>query len=218
MSVLTALASLNAAHAGGLGLFGTAGGHTEPHWYYSSAALGPSGSVLMTEAAGTQPLQLDDPDEYEQFELNQFLANYGGGAELILGDRDSKISGGFRFFFLGDAPQKAAKDSASVTIPTATIVEAPREEIKPLGMGMVALNFGVVGDPGGLLFGGTVHAGSGFLTTDHTEFLMLEAGPHLTYGVTPELRLAGDLVYTMRFRKGYSHGANAYVGAVWLFD
>jgi hypothetical protein len=160
----------------------------------------------------------DDLDDYDQFELNQLLGNFGGGGELILGDRDSKINGGFRVYFLGDMAQVPAKDSPNVTVPTENIVEAPREELKPIGMGMVALNFGILGDTDKLLFGGTAHAGSGFLTTDHTEFLALEVGPRATYGLSPQFRLTGEIVYTMRFRKGYSHGANAYVGGAWLFD
>ncbi len=208
MFVLTALTLITSATAGGVGLIATTGAHTERVYYYSNAALDESGNEL---------LLYDDEDDYDQFSLVELIGNLGGGAELILGDRDSKISGGFRMYYQADLPQTPASE-VGVEIPTANVVEAPRIDTKHIGMGLVGLNFGIVGEPDNFLFGATLHAGAGFLTDDHTEFLALELGPHATYALSPEIRLAGDLVYTARYRKGFSHGANLYVGAQYLFD
>ena len=86
------------AHAGGIGILGHGGIHTEKAYYYSNVSEG--GSAI------------DDPKNYRQFKQSQILPQFGGGLEFILGDRDDKIIGVFRAAYNMDAAQKDPADSA----------------------------------------------------------------------------------------------------------
>ncbi len=202
----TLLLLASSAQAGGIGIFGTGGVHTEKLYYYSNVAT-----------VDGQSVPIADPADYPAFDITEILPSAGGGLELVLGDRDEKINGTFRFWAWADLPQVPAAEVVTDLAPE-NVVEAPRDTTRAIGMGMVGLNFGLIGDPDAALFGFTAHMGSGFLTTDHTEFLMADIGPQASYALTPAIRLTGDVVYTMRHRKGFSHGVNAYVGARYMFD
>src|SRR5262245_38667067 len=91
--VALGLALAPAAHAGGIGLVGTGGFQTDHVYFY------------------------DASDDYAQYEQTQTLADFGGGVEIVLGDKDDKIIGIFRGYYLQDSPEK---DPATIT----TLVDA----------------------------------------------------------------------------------------------
>jgi hypothetical protein len=206
LAVLVGLVLTVPAQAGGLGLMFSGGGHGERVWFYSSHSY-----------EGSDPVAFEAPKDYQQYEQNQFLPSLGGGAELILGDRDDKITGSFRVYYLNDAAQK---DPATLTsdVKKEHVVAAYRDTSRHIGMGMVGLNWGIVGDPGGFMFGVSGHVGSGFLTTDHTEFLAVDIGPMVTYKLNRAVQIHADVLYTGRHHKLFDHGFQTYAGIRYLFD
>ncbi len=201
---VTALALLgtHTAYAGGFGLLGTAGMHTETVRFYSTV-----------NDAG---VPFENPADYQQYEISQTLPNFGGGLELLLGDRDDRVVGTFRFFYQKDTPQLDPRDVSDVK--AANIVGQHREDGRDTALGAVGLSWGFLGNPDNLMAGATAHVGSGFLTTDHTEFLMFDIGPTVMYKIERAVQIHVDVVYTGRVRKGYSHGATGYAGVRYLFD
>ncbi|MEQ1502661.1 MAG: hypothetical protein ABMB14_10540 [Myxococcota bacterium] len=191
------------AWAGGIGILATGGIHTERLFFYSDAD--PDGNVY------------SDIDDYDQYQLTQTLPNGGLGFDLALGDRDDKIIGDCRFYWLMDGPQV---DPAELTqqVEKDHVVGAYREEARHVGLGMVGLSWGIVGDPDKFLLGAIGHVGSAFITTDHTEYLAFDIGPGVTYRVARQIQLFGDVSYQGRHRKGFTHSVNGFVGARYMFD
>jgi hypothetical protein len=189
------------AFAGGVGLVFTGGVHTENVYFYSNS-----------DEAGL----LDDWKDYPQYQMIQTLSNMGGGIEFILGDRDDRFIGVFRGFYLKDAPQQDPRDSG--VIPADQVVGDFRDTTRNLGVAQIGINWGFLGNTDGLLFGATVHVGSGFLTSDHTEFLTADAGVVASYRVNRQISVFTDLVYAIRSRKGLTGGANGYLGVRYMFD
>jgi len=212
---LTAIALLLSvpAQAGGLGVLFTGGAHNEKMWFHTN---------LVTNPETGESVELDDPNEFDKIETTQTLAHGGTGLELILGDRDDKILGTFRFYYMMDTPQKdpaeGAENEDGGKIPAANVIAAYRSEARHLGMGMVGLSWGIVGKPDGFQLGASGHVGSGFLTTDHTEFLAVDIGPMVTYKLTRQMQAFADLGFQARFRKGWSQGINGTAGVRYLFD
>jgi hypothetical protein len=191
------------AYAGGLGVLATGGAHTERVYFYSN-----------TDSEGNA---YSDIDDYDQYEITQRLANVGGGLNLVLGDRDDRIIGDCRFYWLMDAPQINPVDS-DTSVPADNIVASYRDKARHVGMGMVGLSWGIVGDPSKFQLGAVGHVGAAFLTVDHTEFLAFDIGPAVTYRVARQVQLFGDVVYQARHRKGFTHSGNVTVGARYMFD
>jgi hypothetical protein len=190
---LTTLAVSSPAFAGGFGIFGVGGVHTDTVYFYDAA------------------------NDLAQYRQNQTLPNYGGGMEFVLGDRDDKITGIFRGYFLQDAPQQdPAKRTESVAADD--VVANVREEPRNIGAGSFGIQWGFLGSPDKLMATAITAVGSGFLTDDHTEFMMLQVGGGATYRLNRNLQVYGDIEYTARMRKQVSHGANGYVGVRYLFD
>lgn len=175
------------ALAGGLGLFGTAGGHADRVYGYTLEANG----------------------EYTQdAPVTQFNANYGGGIELVLGDKDDKVSGVFRGFYIADAPQTALD----------TDVSPVRTDGRNIGVATAGLQWGVLGDPGDKQMIVVFNAGAGIVTADLTEFLLVEAGVGGTWMVDRRVQLVGTLTGGTRYRKRFLPTGNATVGVRYLFD
>jgi hypothetical protein len=191
------------AYAGGLGVLATGGAHTERVYFYSNAD--PDGNPY------------SDIDDYDQYQITQRLANVGGGLNLVLGDRDDRIIGDCRFYWLMDSPQTDPAD-ADTSVPASNIVASYRDKARHLGMGMVGLSWGIVGDPAKFQLGAVGHVGAAFLTVDHTEFLAFDIGPAVTYRVARQVQVFGDFVYQGRHRKGFTHSGNLTVGARYMFD
>ena len=195
------------AQAGGIGLLLTGGAHTEKLWYHTDHAYGGGASV-----------QLDDPREFPKYEVNQTLPHFGGGFELILGDRDDRFLGTFRGYYLNDAAQQDPANSAENPVKKEHIVAAWRDQNKHIGMGLVGLSWGFVDIGSNARFGVSAHLGSGFLTNDHTEFLAVDIGPMISVRASKTLMVYGDIPYQLRWRKGSSHSVNAFAGVRYMFD
>jgi len=200
-----------AAHAGGISLLGTGGAHTDRVYFYSE--------VDSETFEDDEPVYYDDYTDYEQFSVDQNLGHFGGGLEVILGDRDDLITGSVRFFYLQDAPQV---DPGTLTskVPGDYIVSAYREDPRHIGMGLIGLNWGLVefaSDRLRLMAVG--HVGSGFLTTDHTEFFAAGAGPGITYKAARQFHVFAEIAYQARFQqRGWQHSGNFTAGARYYFD
>lgn len=193
---LTALALVASApaFAGGFGLLTTGGFHTEIVRYYDTSSV-----------------------EMRQASMSQTLSNRGGGFELILGDKDDAFTGVMRGYYLRDAAQKDPAELTSLIAPE-DVQAVYRDEPRPLGVGTVGLQWGFLGDPTRFQAIAIGSVGSGFLTQDHTEFLLAELGAGATYEVARNLRLTATLQYSLRYRKGASHGANGFLGVRYYID
>ena len=78
--------------------------------------------------------------------------------------------------------------------------------------------WGLLGDPSDKQLVLTSVVGSGFITTDNTEYVMLELGAGGTYNLTETLQANATLALTVRNRKHMSFGPNMYAGVRYLFD
>jgi hypothetical protein len=205
-----ALFTAPAAHAGGLGILGTGGFHTERLFYYSSA----DPDTYDDE----EPVLYLSPSDYDQYTMVQNVPNLGGGLELLLGDRDDKITGSFRAYYLKDSQQKNPGDLTDTVDPD-YLVAAYREDPRHLGLGLIGLNWGIVDFASDRLrLGLSTHIGAGFVTIDHTEFFLGSAGPSLTYKASRRVHIFGDALYQARVRQTLSHSVNGMVGARYYFD
>jgi hypothetical protein len=135
-------------------------------------------------------------------------ANFGGGIEIILGDKDNKILGLFRGYYLQDAPQTPAEGEISVV----------RTESRDIGMITGGLQWGIVGDPTGLQLVAITNIGAGLFTADLTEFVLGEAGVGASFMPTRRVQVSATLTGGTRYRKRFFPTGNAYVGVRYLFD
>ena len=193
---LASLALTSPALAGGIGFIGTAGFHNEPVFYY------------------------DRSNDLAQYQMNQLIPNYGAGLELVLGDRDDRILGTLRGYWTQDGPQTApaASGQLSELVAPADVVAAHRSQAKNIGMASVGIQWGFYGNPDTFQLNAVAGVGSGFLTTDHTEFLFVEGGLGAHYQVARSAQIFGNALYSMRWRKGAQHGPIVYAGIRYLFD
>jgi hypothetical protein len=191
--VLLALTVAGTAHAGGLGILGTGGVRTQATYYYDNTATP------------------------KQYQLTQMIGGGGFGIEGILGDRDDRIVGLFRGYWLREAPETNPADMKT-TIPSDQVVAAVRTDPRDVGIAMVGVDWAAIGKPTGLAFNAIGLVGSGFITTDHTEFFQLEVGPGMSWEFAHNLRLAANLSYQLRYRKSFQHGVSAYAGLRYMFD
>ncbi|MCB9678865.1 MAG: hypothetical protein H6737_27435 [Alphaproteobacteria bacterium] len=192
------------AYAGGIGLIGNAGIHTEKVYFYSDHTVDGG-------------LQIEDEANYEQLLQRQALFNGGGGVEFLLGDRDERIQGVFRLFYNADTPQADPASRTTLVAPE-NVISRHRDTVKHTGMATMGLNWGIVGSPDNFQAGLSVHVGSGFLTNDRTEFLIAQIGPTVNYRVARQVILFGDVQYAARFRKEFSQGTLVTAGVRYMFD
>jgi len=185
---LLGLTAASPAYAGGIGVLGTGGLHGDRVYGYSA------------NDAGT--LKQDDPE-------TQLNGNYGGGLELTLGDRDNRIVGVFRFFYLQDAAQSAPKVGE---------VYAVRESTRDLGMFTGGLQWGLVGDPTRMQLTAVTLLGSGFLTGDFTEFALAEGGIGGTFNPNRHMQVFAEVTGGIRYRKRVEPTFNGTAGVRYLFD
>lgn len=176
------------AHAGGFGVMATMGGHSDRVDSYN-----------YDDASAT----------YTQFVEYQMNMNTGFGAELVLGDKDNKILGIFRAYYMSDSPQKDPAEGDIYAIRTTT---------RPVGVINAGLQWGIVGDPQKLQLVAVTTLGSGFLTTDQTEFIVGEAGIGGTYMLARKMQISANVTGGTRYRKLFYPTVNGYVGVRYLFD
>lgn len=189
------------AAAGGLGVMATGGVHTETLYYYES----------VDEKGNAIP----DPKLYPQYSDSQLLPSYGFGGEFLLGDRDDRIFGVSRFYYLSDAAQQ---DPTADALHPKDVVVARRETARPTGVGTIGLSWGIVGNPNKFQFGVATHIGAAFLTKDYTDYFMLQAGPMVTYRPSRQVMVFGEALYTARYRSELSHAPGLNAGVRYFFD
>ncbi len=177
------------AHAGGIGLIGTGGMHGDRVYGYT-----------------TDPDTGDVKQAPPELQLN---ANYGTGLELTLGDRDNRIVGVFRFWYLQDAPQSPPKVGD---------VYAIRTNSRDIGMFSGGIQWGLVGDPTRLQLTALTLIGSGFLTKDFTEFAIGEAGVGGTFNPNRHMQIFLEATGGIRYRKRVYPTVGATAGVRYLFD
>ena len=184
----SALLASSSAYAGGIGIVTAAGGHVDRVYSY----------------------KYDDASaQYDQFIENQMNANYGTGLEFVLGDKDNKISGVFRGYFLSDA---AIKDPASGD--TYNI----RKTARPIGVIDAGLQFGFLGDPGQIQMTAVTFLGSGFLTEDYTQYIFAEAGVGGTWMAARHVQVVASVTGGTRYRRRFFPTTSGYLGVRYLFD
>jgi hypothetical protein len=185
---LVAIAS-SPARAGGLGIVATGGMHTDRAYYYNS--------------------------EGQQGIDNQTQPQAGLGIEGLLGDRDDKILGLMRVYWLRDSPPDTP-DTQGVQDPVYPDYASlgPRD----IGVAEIGIQWGLLGDPAGLQLTLTTLVGTGFITDDSTEFFLGDAGVGGTYAIGEGLQLYANIGMNIRHRKIVSYGPAAYAGVRYLFD
>lgn len=191
--LLLALVASSDAWAGGLGLFGTGDIRTQHTYYYRNG------------------------NSLDQYELTQWILGGGAGFEVILGDKDDRLTGVFRGYWVLEAPEKNPAD-LNPEIPANEVTAAVREEPRNVGVAMAGLSWAYWGDPEGFALTAQAMLGSGFLTKDHTEYFQAEIGPGVSWEFAKDFRLFFDANYQFRYRKGTQHGVSAYLGVRYLFD
>ena len=194
-SVFILLATLAAgdAWAGGIGVLGNADIRTQKTYYYDQAS----------------PPQ--------QYHLTQWIPGFGAGFEVILGDKDDRLIGVFRGYWVHELPEKNPAD-LNPEIPAGEVEAAVRETPRDVGVAMAGIEYGYWGDPEGFMLTGTVLLGSGFLTKDHSEYFQAEIGPGVSWEFAKDFRLIAQPMYQFRYRKGEEHGVSLYAGFRYLFD
>ena len=198
MSKFIPIAALGAlwsttALAGGVGVMGTGGFHEARAYYYRDD--------------GIQGID------------TQSRPNVGFGGEALLGDKDDKIIGIMRLYYLSDFPVNdpdlSGEDTKNFEF---TYPAAADQGAYNVGVMTVGVQWGVWGDPGG--FQATVNtlAGSGFATTDSLEFFLGEVGGGVTYALSDQIQTYANVAFSVRYRKRVFLGENMYAGIRYMFD
>ncbi len=187
------------AQAGGLGLLYTGGFHQARVYYYE-----------IDELTG----------EDTQYLNRQNRPNMGGGIELILGDKDDRILGVARGYYLNDFPPVAPPDPL-VEDPIFAVPDGPTHT----GVATVGVHWGVLGDPTRFQAHIASHLGASVVTLDSStgeasnlEFLLGEVGIGAHYHFQNNMQVYLDVAGVVRFRKVIYPGGNAYLGVRYMFD
>ena len=180
-----------AAHAGALGVIGTGGMHMTKAYYY--------------DGNGEQGID------------SQMRPSGGLGLEGMLGAKDDRIVGLFRVYVLSDAPA-AMPDTGDLDASEVTTPPYDTLGWENKGVMSVGVQWTVFGDPEAFQLVVDSMVGTGFMTSNSLEFLLVDVGPGVTYTLGDKLQLTGTLSATGRYRKGLSLGGNAYAGVRFLFD
>lgn len=203
-ALLVALLAAAPAQAGGVGVLVHGGAHSERVFYYSNHTA--------------EGVPLSDTRQFPQYEQTQMIPQGGAGLEFLLGDRDDKIIGVFRVYYNVDTPQGNPADNPESGVQSEWVVSEYRNKARHIGMASMGLNWGVIGSPDKFQAGLSAHLGSGFLTTDHTEFFNLAVGPTINYRVARQASAYLDIHATARFRKEFGFGAQTVAGIRYMFD
>jgi len=178
------------AQAGGVGVLAAGGMYSERVWYYDTNEVG--------------------------YQTRQAIPLVGSGLDFVLGDRDDRIVGVARFYWELSAPEP---DLSGSTLEGPAPHSFPRrEDPYHAGVFAVGLQAGILGDPEEGMLTLNANVGTGFLTTDHREYLFAELGAGGTYRLSRTLEAYGNLNAHFRYRKWAKPGGTAYAGVRVLFD
>ncbi len=214
MSLFAALVLLSSAptHAGGVGLVGLAASHTEKVYFYD-----------------------EDGAQYSDIQLRPTT---GFGLEALLGDRDDRLIGLMKFYYVTDFQAKAENvQTGNVQDPTIPLDPpasngwcpmwrtpetaswcSPDFTFRSIGVFTAGLQWGLYGDPTGLQINLVTSLGTGAITPDSTEFLLVEIGPGIHYVLNKKYVLHAEAVGHLRYRKSVSYGGGVNLGVRYYFD
>jgi hypothetical protein len=184
------------AVAGGIGLFGGGGMGTTPIYAYEDGNSNP-------------------------YIINQLRPRSGFGGQLVLGDRDDRFVGVFRFYWQAQLPQidDGIQVAAEAQGATSDVRYAINTDTINVGIGTAGIQWGIWGDrTGGLAINALTCIGAGIMTADAREFIVLEMGPGVQYSLNKRVQLNAEVLYQARYRKGFDHAVTGTVGARYLFD
>lgn len=190
---LLALAS-SPAYAGGIGLVTTAGIHGDRVYSYNVDVNGEATQRAVDE---------------------QLNPNFGGGLEVVIGDKDLKIMGIFRGYYLQDAAQQ---EPSGKPPEGSTMVFNVREVPDDLGMVTAGLQWGLVGDPGNLQLTAIGTIGAAVFTSDLSGYTTAEAGIGGTWMAARRVQAHASVTGGIRYYKRVTPTTNAYLGVRYLFD
>jgi len=188
VAFLAVLGTSTSALAGGIGLISTAGLHQERAYYYG-------GNVQAFDS--------------------QSRPNYGVGLEGIIGDKDDKIQGVLQMSWVKDSPATNPDTGGAKNVVHPDYDSVDARDIGVIGLGV---QWGVLGDPSDKQLVINSLVGSGFITTDNTEFVNLELGVGGTWNFTESIQGMANVNGVMRARKRVSFGPSATLGIRYLFD
>jgi len=193
LAALTAIST--PALAGGIGLMGLGGLHTERVYYYD--------------------------EELIQFKDVQYPPTVGGGLVAMLGDRDDKVLGIMKFYYAQD--ENPSDPESFSTEAVGAVTYNYRREDRHLGIVTAGVQWGLVGDPGAFMFNLVTGIGAGVITRDSSEFVMLDIGPGVHYTFLDAFQVFADVTFQPRYRKGQLPGAiqqsgGGSLGVRYMFD
>lgn len=195
MRTLPALVTLAAllpatASAGGFGVLVNGGVHGTKAYYYNN--------------------------NLQQGIDNQQRPNYGGGGEVIIGDKDDRVIGLMRMYgnvdFNPVEPTLEGVTAANATFPT--YGEATRSDL----VATMGIQWGLLGEPDGQQLVLTTLFGSAFATRDNLEYAIGEVGVGGTMMLNDTLQAFATLNGNVRYRKRLSGEGGAYIGVRYMFD
>ena len=195
-SLIFGVLSASDAVAGGIGVITTAGVHQENIYAYDQELI--------------------------QYSVTQLRPNLGAGVQGLLGDRDDRIMGYVKMYYMIDSPQVDNDISAKVKAENegveGAVVYAVREDPRSVGVASVGVQWGLLPDADAFQLTAISGIGAGALTIDSSEFILVELGAGAQYALTEQLYLHGELAYQGRYRKSFDHGAGVNVGVRFMFD
>ncbi|MCK6524593.1 hypothetical protein L6R49_24570 [Myxococcota bacterium] len=188
--------SASDAFAGGVGVVTTAGVHQERIYAYD--------------------------EELTQYSISQARPNLGAGVQGLLGDRDDRILGYVKMYYMIDSPQVDNDISGQVKAQNegveGQLEYAVRTEARDVGVATVGVQWGILPNADAFQIIAISGIGAGALTIDSSEFILVELGAGAQYALTDQLYLHGELAYQGRYRKSLSQGAGVNVGVRFMFD
>lgn len=195
-SLIFGVLSASDAVAGGIGVITTAGVHQENIYAYDQELI--------------------------QYSVTQLRPNLGAGVQGLLGDRDDRIMGYVKMYYMIDSPQVDNDISAKVKAENegveGAVVYAVREDPRSVGVASVGVQWGLLPNADAFQLTAISGIGAGALTIDSSEFILVELGAGAQYALTEQLYLHGELAYQGRYRKSFDHGAGVNVGVRFMFD
>jgi hypothetical protein len=180
--------------------------------YSADAKAGGLGVVLNTGLRSDKAYYYDLDDE--QYIDKQMRPSNGFGAEMLLGDRSDPIQGLIRGTLLIDSPVKTPEDAGEDDIHPDYDELSSRKS----GVMSVGIQWAIWGDPEGFQLIANSLVGTGFITPDNFEFLLIEPAFGFNYTMQERYQLNVNLAATARYRKSLSMSGNLYAGFRYMFD
>lgn len=193
MSLFATLVMLTApAQAGGIGVLGLAATHSEKVYFYD-----------------------ENSTQYSDIQLRP---TSGFGFEAMLGDRDDRLIGLMRAYYMTDFQARAGNVQTGNIQGELTIPLDDDFRFRSVGVFTAGLQWGLWGDPTGLQINLVTSLGAAVITPDATEFLLVEVGPGVHYVINKKYVVHAEAVGHLRYRKSPSFGGGLNVGVRYYFD